>query len=95
MITPLEEADYTQQYYIPLDNLRTWTKPTNLVLNLNSNTTLQSISGTINDQSGPIVAAAVVTAVEIGGAVLVPLTAPVAVGAAFAGAHTVAREQSL
>ena len=64
----LTEPDPNQHYYISYANSQSWMKEIDFQVSNNSNGTLGTFNGTINDQAGPIIVAAIGTVVQIGGA---------------------------
>jgi hypothetical protein len=67
------EADPNFEYAIDVDAARTWTKEINFTVNTNANKTFSSFNGQINDQAGPTILAAATSAIQILGAVSVPV----------------------
>ena len=78
VIAPVVSADAGQEYRIRIDKTRSWSKQLNLAIARNPNSTLVSFNGTLADQAGPAIVAAIGTAVAIGGAVAMPALAPAA-----------------
>lgn len=83
-VAALNEPDPNQEYSIDIDKTRSWTKQLNLTVARNPNLTLVSFNGTLTDQAGPTIVAAIGTAIAIGGAVAMPAVAPVELGLATA-----------
>ena len=83
-VAAVNEPDPNQEYSIDIDKTRSWTKQLNLTVARNPNLTLVSFNGTLTDQAGPTIVAAIGTAIAIGGAVAMPAVAPVELGLATA-----------
>ena len=60
------EPDPDHHYSISYEKARSWTKEVNYSVNNNTNGTLQEFNGTLNDQAGPIIVAAIGAATQIG-----------------------------
>jgi hypothetical protein len=65
-------ADPEHQYKIPFQKLRGWTKQVNVTVGTSPNKALLSVNGTMTDQAGPTVLAAVQAVVAIGAAAAIP-----------------------
>ncbi len=68
----VSQPDRAYGYRIDYAKAESWMKEINFTLNTNANRTLQSFNGQINDQTGPIIVAAITTAIQIAGAVVIP-----------------------
>jgi hypothetical protein len=60
------EADPDERYFISYADLRSWFKETNVTIESYPNKTLKTVNATLNDQTGPIITAAIGTAIKIG-----------------------------
>jgi len=70
------EADPEFQYYVDYAAARTWLKEINFSVGSYSNKTLQSFTGTINDQAGAIAIAAATAVITVGATTAIPRVGP-------------------
>jgi hypothetical protein len=64
-VVPVNEVDEQERYYIPYAQLRSFFKEINYTVESHANQTLKAFNANITDQAGPILTAAIGTAIKI------------------------------